>query len=319
MDSWTAASPVRPVRPVLKWVGGKRQLLPELRQHYPQRFERYFEPFLGSGAVFLDLYNQGRLRGRSARLSDVNADVIGCYRMLRDAADEVIRHLRRLDAEYRKHGRAHFYDVRDARFNPARRKAHTCPNPSVAYTPLLAAMVIYLNRAGFNGLYRVNSKGSYNVPPGRNTSIRICDPVKVRAMSEALSAPGVTLAVARFEDALADAGRSDFAYLDPPYAAVGATPSFTAYTSQGFGAAAHAALHATVLQLAVRGAHVLLSHSTAPAVSNLYDAAAVRDVGLAVRTVEARRSVNARPARRAGASEYLITNVVAPNPSAEFV
>lgn len=109
------------VRPVLKWAGGKRQLLPELRPFYPEPFARYFEPFVGSGAVFLDLLNSGRAIGHEVRLSDINADIIGCYLMIRDAVDEVIGALWRLDEGHRAGGREHFYDVRDRRFNPARR------------------------------------------------------------------------------------------------------------------------------------------------------------------------------------------------------
>src|SRR5947209_14875354 len=109
------------VRPILKWAGGKRQLLPELRPFYPRTFKRYLEPFLGSGAVFLDLHNSGLLEGRHVRLSDINADVIGCYRSVRDAAGEVIATLRKLEAGYRSSGAAHFYEVRDGAFNPARR------------------------------------------------------------------------------------------------------------------------------------------------------------------------------------------------------
>src|SRR5829696_7702898 len=100
------------VRPILKWAGGKRQLLPELRPFYPRGFSRYIEPFLGSGAVFLDLYNSGLLNGRRVALSDINADVVGCYLVVRDRPEEVIAVLRELEARYRKAGAAHFYEVR---------------------------------------------------------------------------------------------------------------------------------------------------------------------------------------------------------------
>src|SRR3954453_17614844 len=105
------------VRPILKWAGGKRQLLPRLRPYYPAAFRRYLEPFLGSGAVFLDLHNSGILDGRDVRLSDVNADIIGCYRCVRDKVEAVITELRRLEGEYTEHGVACFYAVRDEQFN----------------------------------------------------------------------------------------------------------------------------------------------------------------------------------------------------------
>ena len=112
------------VRPVLKWAGGKRQLLPSLRPYYPRTFARYVEPFVGSGAVFLDLVNSGRTRGHEVRLSDINADIIGCYRAIRDRVEEVVAALWVLDAGHRARPREHFYEVRDLRFNPARRAVH---------------------------------------------------------------------------------------------------------------------------------------------------------------------------------------------------
>src|SRR5512138_1245813 len=120
---------MNPVRPVLKWAGGKRQLLPELRPYYPAAFDRYIEPFVGSGAVFLDLHNRGMLDGREVRLSDINADVIGCYRVIRDQVDAVIGELHALQDGYSARGREHFYEVRDDRFNPRRRKVHAAEHP----------------------------------------------------------------------------------------------------------------------------------------------------------------------------------------------
>ena len=124
-----------PVRPILKWAGGKRQLLPELRRFYPPRFSRYFEPFLGSGAVFLDLHNRHLLGRGEVRLSDIKADVIGCYRTVRDEPRAVVSALRALEASYRSGGAAHFYDVRDQAFNPARRAIRDSGDPAGGYTP----------------------------------------------------------------------------------------------------------------------------------------------------------------------------------------
>ena len=155
------------VRPILKWAGGKRQLLPVLRPFYPARFRRYFEPFVGSGAVFLDLHNAGELDGHAVRLSDLNPDVIGCYRTVRDALSDVVGWLRRLEAAHNADGSEHFYRIRDLEFNPTRKKILGSGDPASAYTPKLAAMLIYLNRTGFNGLFRVNASGAFNVPAGR--------------------------------------------------------------------------------------------------------------------------------------------------------
>jgi DNA adenine methylase len=294
-------------RPILKWAGGKRQLLPQLRRFYPGAFARYIEPFVGSGAVFLDLHNTGRLAGKKVQLSDINADVIGCYRMVRDSVEAVIDHLRLLEAGHHARGSEQFYEVRDARFNAQRRALGA---GSDVYSPELAAMLIYLNRTGYNGLFRVNSLGEFNVPAGRQTSLTICDANNLRCLSRALSRPGVSVEIRLFGDALTDAGRGDFVYLDPPYAPVSRTAQFTSYTAARFGAGEQLQLQQTVIEIARRGAHVLLSNSVAPEIRRLYaDSREARGAGLKARTVEARRAINSRASGRGSVLEYLITNV----------
>lgn len=297
------------VRPILKWAGGKRQLLPELRRFYPDRFHTYFEPFLGSGAVFLDLHNSGLLDGRQVRLSDVNADIMGCYCAVRDSVESVITELRALELGYRDGGTQFFYEVRDRRFNPERRRL-SAGDAAAKYDARLAAMLIFLNRTGFNGLFRVNARGDFNVPAGDQRKPRICDESNLRRWSQALRRPGVSLAVAGFDKALAGAAREDFVYLDPPYAPVSGTARFTAYTPGGFGTREQGQLQQLVLELAWRGAHILLSNSAVPAVRHLYAAnAGVRNAGLRATTVAARRAINSRASRRGPVREYLITNV----------
>jgi DNA adenine methylase len=300
-----------PVRPILKWAGGKRQLLPELRPFYPRSFKRYFEPFLGSGAVFLDLHNAGLLDGRPVSLSDINADIIGCYRAVRDDVEAVIAGLLAHDRSYRSAGGAHFYKVRDDAFNPMRREVHASGDPAGAYTPALAAMLIFLNRTGFNGLFRLNARGAFNVPHGRNANPRICDADNLRAWSGVLGRPGVQLEVCPFEVMLDRAGRGDFVYLDPPYAPLSGTARFTSYTAGGFDAVAQARLQRAVIQLTARGASVLLSNSAAPQIRALYarDRRALK-AGLQASTVSARRAINSRASSRGPIREYLITNVV---------
>jgi DNA adenine methylase len=299
-----------PVRPILKWAGGKRQLLPELRPFYPQSFKKYFEPFLGSGAVFLDLHNASLLDGRRVFLSDINADIIGCYRAVRDDVDGVIAALLAHDRAYRSAGGSHFYSVRDEIFNPLRREVHASAEPAAAYTPALAAMLIFLNRTGFNGLFRLNARGDFNVPHGRNTNPRICDDENLRALSRVLGRPGVHLEVCPFEAMLERAGGNDFVYLDPPYAPVSGTARFTSYTAAGFDAVAQARLQRAVIQLTARGASVLLSNSAAPQIQALYarDRRALK-AGLQASTVPARRAINSRASSRGPVREYLITNV----------
>ena len=304
------APPVeRSARPILKWAGGKRQLLPALRPYYPPMFRRYFEPFLGSGAVFLDLYNRGRLEGREAHLSDINADIIGCYRTVRDDPEGVIAGLTLLEREHRERGRDYFYVVRDERFNPARRALES-NGVAARYPPDVAAMLIYLNRTGYNGLFRVNADGEFNVPAGRYAAARICDADNIRRLSAALRGRGVRVDSCPFDLALARAGRRDFVYLDPPYAPLSRTAHFRSYTAGKFGPEQQNALQRSVLALASRGAQVLLSNSVAPAIRDLYaENADAHLAGLRAVTVPARRAINSQPARRGAILEYLITNV----------
>jgi DNA adenine methylase len=154
------------VRPFLKWAGGKRQLLPQLRRFVPADFRAYHEPFVGSGAMFFDLYGAGRLAGKGTRLVDTNADLIGCYRALVQNVEGVIRNLKRLTTAHTAAPAEHYYRVRDELFNPVRRERNAAVRPG-DYPAKLAAMFIYLNRTGFNGLYRLNSQGTFNVPAGR--------------------------------------------------------------------------------------------------------------------------------------------------------
>lgn len=301
------------MRPLLKWAGGKRQLLPALRRHYPASFDRYIEPFVGSGAVFFDLYGAGHLDGRRARLVDVNADLIGCYSAVRDHTEAVIAALERLEREHRARGNDCYYEVRDRRFNPARaarvgRVPPSGPVGATAYTPDLAAMFIYLNRTGFNGLFRLNRQGAFNVPAGRYTNPRICDAEHLRAVACALSSDGVTLECIPFEQALADAREGDFIYCDPPYAPLSRTASFAHYTAGGFGALDHVRLQEAVVAAARRGAGVLMSNSSAPEIVAAYGGPAARAAGLTVQRVAARRAINSRAALRGPVDELIITN-----------
>lgn len=301
------------MRPFLKWVGGKRQLLPVLRRFYPATFRRYWEPFVGSGAVFFDLINQGRLAGHAVTLADDNADLIGCYRRVADSLSEVISALERLNDEYRDRGRAHYLAVRDEQFNPARVAWRKTGEDLDAYTPHLAAMLIYLNRTGYNGLFRQNAAGEYNVPPGRYDRPRILNRSLLAMASAALSAPGVEIRRAKFDAVIDEAEAGDFVYCDPPYAPVSATANFRGYTGRGFSDDDQQRLQRRLLALAGRGAHVLLSNSTAADVMRLYrDNAQATAAGLLAHSVPARRSVNSRPDRRGTVDELVVSNVRPP-------
>jgi DNA adenine methylase len=291
------------VRPFLKWAGGKRQLLPALRPYYPAAFDRYVEPFLGSGAVFFDLFSAGRLEGKRVELVDLNADLIGCYRMLRDRTEDVIVALELLEVEHRARGAACYYEVRDSRFNPARAR-------SDAYTPQLAAMLLYLNRTGFNGLFRLNRSGAFNVPAGRYANPRICDAEHLRACARALRTAGLTLARRPFHETLAAAGAGDFVYCDPPYAPLSTTSLFAHYTADGFTIEDHERLQAAIIDTAARGAVVVVSNSSVPAIERAYESRAARRAGLKVTRVPARRAINSRASARGPIDELIITNAL---------
>jgi DNA adenine methylase len=306
-----------PVRPPLKWAGGKRQLLPAIGRLYPEQFSRYTEAFFGSGAVFFDLFASGRLAGRTARLCDINPDLLGCYRTLRDYPDEVIAELEALAREYRKDGERCYYDIRDGRFNPARAAAtagtsHDAQSAANAYTPSLAAMLIFLNRTGFNGLFRLNRSGAFNVPMGRYADPRICDPTHLRAVADTFASHAISLELQPFDVTLASVGEGDFVYCDPPYAPLSRTSNFSSYTADGFTSADQARLQQAVIDACGRGATVIVSNSSAPEILDLYSAPAARRAGLLVHRVPARRSINSRAVSRGPVDELLISNAQTP-------
>lgn len=300
----------RRLRPFLKWAGGKRQLLPRLREFYPERFRSYHEPFLGSGAVFFDLANARRLHGRRVRLTDVNADLVGCWLRLCDDLDAVVGRLRALEADHDAASGDHYYRVRD-RFNLARQAIMNGAGPRTeSYTADLAAMFVYLNRTGYNGLFRLNSRGLFNVPRGRYKNPTICDESNLRRASTTLSALSAVVEQAPFHAVVGAARAGDFIYFDPPYAPLSATARFTSYTSDRFGAEDQRRLQQVVVALADRGCHVLLSNSTAPEIAALYDGNAdARKAGLRAHTVPAIRAINSDATRRGRVEEYVITNL----------
>lgn len=260
-------------RPFLKWVGGKRQLLPELLARVPDRFDRYFEPFVGGAALFF------ALRPRSAVLADVNERLVRTYRGVRDDVGGVIELLR----EYRYE--ASFY---------YRMRAVDIDRRSDAE---VAAWFIYLNRAGFNGLYRVNRENRFNVSFGRYTNPTICDAENLRACASALH--DVDLVVGDFDRVVRTCRRGDFVYFDPPYVPLSATSCFTSYAADGFGADDQRRLRARAAELKKRGTKVLLSNSSAAFVRELY-------AGFKMQKVSATRAVNCRADRRGAVGELLV-------------
>ncbi len=266
-----AASP----RPFLKWAGGKGQLLEQYEPLFPKRFGRYHEPFVGGGAVFF------RLRPARAALSDDNAELIHCFRAVRDDVRGVIAAL-----QGHVYEREHFYAVRaldPATLPPAERAART----------------IYLNRTCFNGLYRVNAKGRFNVPFGRYTNPRLVDAPNLRACARALRR--VRLDCSSFTGVLERSRRGDFVYLDPPYNPTSKTASFTGYSAGGFGAELQRELARVYAELDRRGVLLMLSNSNTPLIRALYG-------GFRFVEVRAARAINSKGAKRGAVTELVILN-----------
>ena len=272
----TMPRPARDVgaSPFIKWVGGKRSLLEQLRPHLPPTYGRLFEPVVGGGALFFDQ------RPKRATLGDNNARLIATYRGLRDATDEVIRLLK----SYR-------YDRDD--FLAMRARAIDAESD-----PAIAAWFIYLNKTGYNGLYRVNSRNGFNVPFGSYKNPAICDEPTLRACAAALRR--TDLVAGDFELVTRKARKGDLVYFDPPYVPLSATSSFTGYTADGFDSHDQLRLRDAARALAARGVHVLLSNSSAPAVVNLY-----REEFDIVQ-LRARRSINSNIEGRSAIVELLM-------------
>jgi len=265
------------LKPILKWAGGKRQLLPQILAHLPARIGTYFEPFVGGGAVFFALAAEKRFE--RAVLSDQNPDLIEVYRAVQTDVDSVIERLKQHQAN---HSEEEYYRVREAR--PRGRAAR-------------AARILYLNRTGFNGLYRVNRSGEFNVPFGRYKNPKIVDEARLRAASRALAE--VELSVADFESACVAASARDAVYLDPPYLPVSASANFAHYHSAPFGIAEHSRLARTFAALAKRGVAVVLSNSDTADTRRLFDAHKIE-------TVLARRAINSNSALRGSVPEILV-------------
>jgi DNA adenine methylase len=273
MSAVVALEILQAPKPFLKWVGGKRQLLPELLARVPMGFDTYFEPFLGGGALFFALLPE------RAVLSDSNSRLVRTYRAVRDDVDEVIAEL----STY-PHDRVFFEELRRV-------------DVDALDDIQVAAWMIYLNRTGFNGLYRVNKSGGFNVPFGRYTNPTICNPDRLLAASAGLQ--GAEILHASFSDSYKLAKPGDFVYFDPPYVPLSETSSFTSYTKDGFGIEEHKKLRDTVINLKARGVDVLLSNSSAGAVFELYE-------NFEIEEVYANRAINSKATGRGKVAEVLI-------------
>jgi len=269
--------------PFLKWAGGKTQLLPKLLKHVPAKFGTYREPFLGGGSLFFALKAQAMRRQRSmpAVLSDSNEELIVTFKALKYEPHNVMMRLRALEDCY---GREQYMLVRSSR-------------PGLPADT--AARMIYLNKTCFNGLYRVNQKGHFNVPFGqRKKRPTICDRENLLVCSKALQ--WTTVECRDFRAALRYADPGDFVYLDPPYVPTSKTSSFTAYTPGGFSIDDQIELARCAQAAKDLGVHVLISAAGSDDSRELYQ-------GFAIEEVQARRNINCDGGKRGNVTELLIT------------
>lgn len=270
--------------PFLKWVGGKRQLLDDFDNIFPDNYNVYHEPMVGGGAVFFHLAPDVGV------INDSNEDLMTVYETIRDNVDSLIDLLRVFKKE---HDRDFYYEKR-TEFNKLKRLPKSKGNKLK-----LSAYFIYLNRTCFNGLYRVNKKGEFNVPIGRYDNPRICDEGNLRLVSKVLK--NVKLLCGDFEEAVGLVKKDDFVYFDPPYYPVSETAKFTEYTNGGFGKEGQVRLAETFKRLNKRGALIALSNSNTELINELYK-------GFTIHILKAKRLINSKASRRGEMDELLITN-----------
>lgn len=272
-------------KPFVKWVGGKRQLLRQFRElglYPPEEFDplvnTYFEPFVGGGAVFFDLLPQ------KAELSDLNNELVVTYNVIKNDVAALVKSLKK-----HKYNKDYYLKIR-------------AKNPKKQSAIEIASRFIYLNRTGFNGMYRVNSHGEFNVPFGKYTNPTICDKENLYRTSKALQK--VTIKLQDYKNVLNKAKKGDFVYFDPPYYPLSKTASFTSYTAVPFFENEQTELRDTFVELHKRGCYVMLSNSDTPFINKIYSG--IPDIKIT--KVKAGRAINSQAAKRGKITEVLVTN-----------
>lgn len=276
-------------KPFVKWVGGKRQLIAQFQElgalsplDFDQSKHTYFEPFVGGGAVFFELLP---LR---ASINDINEELVTTYNVIRDNVERLIEELTNGQYQYNKEV---FLDIRSwdtTKISDLRR----------------AARFIYLNRTGFNGMYRVNKSGQFNVPFGRYNNPQICDAENLRRVANVLINTQITSKSYKY--VLDEAKAGDFIYFDPPYYPVSKTASFTSYSNDVFLEREQEQLRDTFVELHKRGCFVMLSNSSTPFIESLF--APYQKNGITIHRVEAGRNINSKVSGRGKVFEMLVMN-----------
>jgi DNA adenine methylase len=269
------------LQPFLKWAGGKRQLINHLRKYMPEDFDTYFEPFIGGGALFFDIKPQ------KAVINDINPEILNCYNVIREHTDELIA-----DLSQHRNEKDYYYEMRELdrtqKYNEL--------------TPVQrASRIIYLNKTCYNGLFRVNSRGQFNVPFGRYKNPRYLNEPLLRAINQYLNRADVKILNVDFEEALNEAQKGDFVYLDPPYDPLSDTSSFTSYSSQSFNKTEQERLYRVFHDLDRRGCRVMLSNSATDFITELYG-------NYQIVIVPANRAINSVSSGRGKINEVLVLN-----------
>ena len=276
------------VRPFLKWAGGKRQLLPEIVKYVPKltRKHTYYEPFIGGGALLFEL------QPPKAVINDSNKELINCYQVIEDSLDELMEELRK---DKYSNSETSYYDMRD--LDRSTKKYATLSEVEKA------ARIIYLNKTCYNGLFRVNSQGQFNVPFGRYKNPNFLDDAVLRAVNKYLKRDTIELLTQDFAKAVQSAKRGDFVYFDPPYDPVSETASFTGYDVNGFNRDEQERLKEEFDALHKKGCKVMLSNSCTDFIMDLY-----KDYQDTIIKVRATRSINSNALKRGRVDEVLVLN-----------
>lgn len=271
------------LKPITKWVGGKRQLLPKLHSFMPEKYNRYYEPFIGGGALLFSL------APKNAVINDFNADLINLYQIVKSNPKEL---LEQLDKHAANNTKEYYLAIRKLDRSDAINQLSDVEK---------AARILYMLKVDFNGLYRVNKKGEFNVPYGRYKNPKISDHETIMSVSNYFNQANVKIMQGDFANAVEDAQTGDFVYFDPPYVPVNLTSSFTSYTSEGFNLKEQERLRDLFFTLDKRGVKVMLSNSDVPTVRELYKNANIH-------AVEANRFINSKSDKRGKVGEVIITN-----------
>ena len=273
-------------KPFVKWAGGKRQLLAELEKSFPKQFGTYFEPFLGGGALLFDLL--AKKPNLKCSVSDLNSDLVLAYVTIRDKLGRLIESLENHSKNYHKDSTGYYYEVRKQE-----------PKSQIEKVSRL----LFLNKTCFNGLYRVNSKGKFNVPLGRYTNPNIVNRENLTTVSKFLQSDKIKISCRDFESILNDAKKGDFVYFDPPYQPVSDTANFTSYTHRDFTEDDLKRLADLANQLNSKGCYVLLSNSNTKIVKKMFSSKKWK-----VKEIAVNRAINSNSQKRTGHKEVLIKN-----------